>query len=154
MTRFLLILSFVAISGLSLSAQEARTTPQSLSPEEARLVQMSNDCVHFESRLMILKGAYQSRETARVIAYHQLLLDAMRVEIDQAMEAGEAQKNILESLTHIMNGLEGHSFDFGKPQEAEATFGQLEKFLAVMKDVLIAETEKSANGIHLPGKKQ
>lgn len=147
MTRFLLVLSFVALSSLSISAQEARSTLQSLSPEEARLVQMSNECAQFEARLTMLKEAYKARENARVIAYHQQLLDAMRVEINQAMEAGEAQKNTLESLTQILNGLEGKAFDPGKPQETEAAFGQLEKFLAVMKDALIAETEKSSSGI-------
>lgn len=158
MTRFLLVLSLATLLGLSTSAQEStpvvRPSLQSLSLDEARLVQMSNDCEHFKSRLTILKEAYEARETSKVFAYHQLLLDAIREEVNQAMEAGEPQKNILDSLTSIMGSLEGHHFDVNNPQEARKTFDLLEKFLSVMQDAFLAETEKSSNRIKTPSSRQ
>lgn len=158
MTRFLLVLIIGTLSGFTIAAQEStpdvRTSLQSLSPEEARLVQMSNDCVYFTSRLTILKEAFAARETSKVIAYYQLLLDAIREEVNQAMEAGEGQKHTLDSLTSIMASLEGHHIDVNQPQEATKTFGLLDKFLSVMQDALLAETEKSSNGIKAPAGRQ
>lgn len=158
MTRILLVLCFATLSGITVFAQESthevRASLQSLSPEEAKLVQMSNDCVHFESRLKILKEAYTARETSKVIAYHQLLLDAIREEVNQTMEAGDSQKHLLDSLTSIMASLEGHHFDVNQQQQANKTFDLLEKFLGVMQDALLAEIEKSSNRIKAPASRQ
>jgi hypothetical protein len=148
MLRILFLSFFLGFFCLVCSAQQTedavRRTSQSLSQDQAHLEQISKDHLRFTLRLKQLKEAYNAGETQRVIAYHQQLLDAMRHQIDLAMQAGETRKDALTQMNAILASLEGHSFDPGKTQAASVDFAQLDKFSTLMETHLLQESAKAS----------
>ncbi|MBL7806824.1 MAG: hypothetical protein JNN28_03360 [Saprospiraceae bacterium] len=150
MLRIIAFCCFFALFIAPLSAQQTqdsdRRTSQSLNADEAGLEQISKDYLRFSTRLKSLKEAFAARETARVNAYYQQLLDAMRGQINLTMEAGESGKEDLAQMNVVLAALEGHTFDVNNPQAAAVDFSQLDKFASLMEIQLQKETAKRGAG--------
>jgi hypothetical protein len=99
----------------------------------------SFEIVRFDKRLSQLRSNFSEQDMSKVIENNRFLLQSMRTEIGQLEDkiaAGTAAAQapaMLAEMNTLLEGFEGHTYDFAKSADAEKNFSRFQAFLDLMK---------------------